>query len=179
VYAFLGVLAAAGGAYWAQQKYQIFSLSAKADDKKKDGKSGKKGEAEAVPGELATANTGDMAVSIASSGNLRALREIVLSTQAEGRVRRVLVEEGDFVDEGRLLVQIEDRPIRIRLDLARERLAQAQFQLEKAKLRQDKTKIQIEHYQREYDRYRVAHQQGLVGKRAYPSCLPQPADIKS
>lgn len=164
VYAFLGVLAAAGGIFWAGKQYKLFggTASAKSDSKKKDG--AKKGEAEAVAVELAMAKAGNLAVNVSSSGNLRALRDIVVSTQAEGIVQRVLAEEGDYVEEGRLLAQIDDRPIRIRLELAKERLAQAGFQHEKAKLREEKARIQIAHYEKEYDRYRRANEQGLVSE---------------
>lgn len=165
VYAFLGLVLAVGGGYWAQQKYQIFGKlgTAKADSKKKDD-AAKKGETEAVAVELALAKTGDLAVNVSSSGNLRALRDVAVATQAEGIVQKVLAEEGDYVEEGRVLAQIDDRPIRIRLELAKERLAQAGFQHDKAKLREEKARIQIAHYEKEYERYRKANEQGLVSE---------------
>jgi RND family efflux transporter MFP subunit len=109
--------------------------------------------------------TGEIAASVSSSGNLRALRDVALATQAEGIVQRVMAEEGDFVKEGQALVQLDEKPLRIRLELSKEKLAQAKSQLEKARIRQEKTQVQIDHAQREFTRYKTAHESGLVSEQ--------------
>src|SRR5574341_2015805 len=85
----------------------------------------KKPEKEATPVELSTARRGEISSFITATANLRALREVAVATQAEGIVLKVLAEEGDFVQEGRLLCRIDDTQHRIHLELAQEKLAQA------------------------------------------------------
>lgn len=166
VYSVLAAAALLGGGYWSNQKYNWLQAAGIGKDSKKDTKKdSKKGaETEAVPVELAAVNAGRIESRVSSSGNLRALRDIVLATQGEGIVERVLAEEGDFVKEGQLLVQLDERPIRIRIDLTRQRLAQARAQIDKAKVREEKAKVQIDHYEREYDRYNRAFKQGLISE---------------
>ncbi len=161
VYGFLLLLAAAGGGFWLNEKYGWIK-TAKAGGKKDDAK--KKAEPEAVPVQLAEVRSGPISAQVSSSGNLRALRDVAIATQVEGVVKKVAVEEGDFVQEGQTLVELDDAPVRIRIDLAREKLAQAQSQIEKARIRGDKAKVQIEHTGREYERYRKAFENGLVSE---------------
>ncbi|MBM3738090.1 MAG: efflux RND transporter periplasmic adaptor subunit [Acidobacteria bacterium] len=166
VYSFLAVAAMLGGGYWSDQKYHWLQAAGITKNTKNDGKKdAKKGsEPEAVPVELAAVNPGQIAAHVSSSGNLRALRDVSLATQGEGIVEKVMAEEGDFVKEGQVLVQIDEKPIRIRLELTRQRLAQARAQIDKAKVREEKAKVQIEHYEKEYDRYNKAHKQGLISE---------------
>jgi membrane fusion protein (multidrug efflux system) len=166
VYLFLAAAGAVGAGYWSNQKYKwveragIVKAAAK-DDKKGDQK---KSEPEAVPVELARANSGQITAQVLSTGNLRALRDVALATQAEGVVQSVSAEEGDFVKEGQVLCQLDEKPVRIRLDLTREKLAQAVSQIDKARVREQKAKVQIEHYEKEYERYFKANQQGLISE---------------
>lgn len=166
VYSVLAAAALLGGGYWSNQKYNWLQAAGIGKDSKKGAKKdAKKGpDTEAVPVELAAVNAGRIESRVSSSGNLRALRDIVLATQGEGIVERVLAEEGDFVKEGQLLVQLDEKPIRIRLDLTRQKLAQARAQIDKAKVREEKAKVQIDHYEREYDRYNRAFKQGLISE---------------
>ncbi|MDX1983452.1 MAG: efflux RND transporter periplasmic adaptor subunit [Bryobacteraceae bacterium] len=169
VYGFLAVLLIAGGGYWGEQKHHWTSAlgigaSANAAAQKAK-KEQKKSEPEAVLVEVAPVKTGDIAAHVSSSGNLRALRDVVIATQAEGIVQKVLAEEGDFVREGQVLCQLDEKPLRIRLELSKEKLAQAKSQLQKAGIRQEKTQVQINHADREYVRYKTAHESGLVSEQ--------------
>ncbi len=78
------------------------------------------------------------------------MREVSVATQAEGIVQRVLAEEGDFVKDGQVLCTLDDTPVRIKLKLAEEKLAQAALQMDKARIRQQKALAQIGHTQAEY-----------------------------
>jgi membrane fusion protein, multidrug efflux system len=162
VYGLIALLALAGGGYYSYKtKPQWFSsvAQAKADD------AAKKQEKEATPVELALAKRGEIAAFLSSTANLRALREVTVTTQAEGIVQKVLVEEGDFVKEGQVLCTLDDAPVRIRLQLSQEKLEQAKLQMEKAKIRQQKAVAQIGHTQAEFDRYEKARKEGLVSDK--------------
>ena len=74
--------------------------------------------------ELAAAVEGPISSFLSSSANLRALREVAVTSQADGIVTRVLAEEGDFVEQGQQLCLLDDRELQINLKLAEERAAQ-------------------------------------------------------
>ncbi len=63
-------------------------------------------------------------------GTVRSLTQAVISSRASGYVRRVLVREGDVVERGQLLIDVEDTDLRARADAARAALAAANDALE-------------------------------------------------
>jgi membrane fusion protein, multidrug efflux system len=172
VYGVLALIALLGaGAYVIKNPPKLFGATANAkannsqDAKKKDGDKAK----EETPVELATAVRGEISSFITSTGNLRALRDIAVATQAEGIVQKVLTEEGDFVKEGQVLCVLDDAQHRIRLELATEKLEQAKLQMDKASVRQQKATAQIGHTRAELDRYDKAHKEGLVSEKEVAS----------
>lgn len=166
VYAFLvTALVVAGGGYLAVEQFHLLGGVAKAENKSTDGKDKAKNKKdETVPVSLAVAEQGPISSYIDSTGNLRALREIVVATQVDGVVQKVLAEEGDFVSKGQLLCQLDDAQFRINLELARQRLAQAKSQREKARINYEKTAVKIENARTEYERYNKAFSEGLVSE---------------
>ena len=167
VYGFLLLLAVLGaGGYFGNKRFHWLGAAAQAEskDKGKDGK--KKGETkDATPVELTAVTRGEISSYIAATANLRALRDVAVATQADGIVREVLAEEGDLVKDNQLLVRLDEEPLKIRLDLASQRLAQARVQLEKARLRLEKIGVQIEHSKRDHVRYQAANKEGLVSEQ--------------
>jgi multidrug efflux pump subunit AcrA (membrane-fusion protein) len=135
VYGLLAILAlAGGGAYLYKAKPAWFGSVAQA--KGTDAQKGKKPDKEATPVELAVVKRSEISAFLSSTANLRALREVTVATQAEGIVQKVLAEEGDFVKDGQVLCTLDDTPVRIKLTLAEEKLAQAALQMDKARIRQ-------------------------------------------
>jgi RND family efflux transporter MFP subunit len=57
-------------------------------------------------------------------GTLRALREVKIFNQEEGRIMAVRVREGDTVNKGQILVQLDDRLLRAEYDKTRATLNQ-------------------------------------------------------
>jgi len=165
VYGLLGCVVLSAAAFWAWKTKPAWlpSLTAKAANSSNTKE--KKAEKEATPVELATARRGEISAFVAATANLRALRDVAVATQAEGIVQKVLAEEGDFVNEGQLLSQLDDTQLRIRLELAQEKLEQARLQMEKARIRQEKTVAQIGHAQTELARNERAHKEGLVSEK--------------
>ncbi len=161
-----GVLVSAlllgAGGYLVNQK---LSGAAKPKPQTEQAKQQKDPAKEATPVELVAAVQGEISSYINSSGNLRALRDVVVASQFEGVALRVLAEEGDYVREGQILCVLDDTEPRLRLELARQKLAQAKLQLEKAQIRQEKAVAQIGHTRAEHERYERAHKEGLVSEK--------------
>jgi RND family efflux transporter MFP subunit len=164
VYGLLAVVALLGGGFYVYKTKPSWLGSSVAQAKEAEKDKDKK-QKEATPVELAVAKRSEISAFLSSTANLRALREVTVATQAEGIVQKVLAEEGDFVKEGQILATLDDQPVRIRLRLAEEKLAQAKLQMEKATIRQEKAKAQIGHTQAEFERYEKARKEGLVSDK--------------
>jgi membrane fusion protein (multidrug efflux system) len=118
-----------------------------------------------VPVELAAVKRGEMSSFVTASTNLRAQREVDVVSQTEGIARQLVVEEGDFVQAGAVLCVLDDTQLQIRLQSARQKLAQARLQSEKANIQQEKTVVQIANQQEELNRYQELYQNQLVSER--------------
>ena len=165
VYGFLLLLALLGGGGYFVWQYMAARAAAKANNSNKGDKD-KAGDAkDTAPVQLATASRDRISAYLTSSANLRALREVDVSSQTEGVVKAVMVEEGDLVKEGQVLCQVDDTELQLRLQLAKERLAQAKFQLERAKRRQAKTQVQIDNSRKEVVRLQKAFDEQLISAR--------------
>lgn len=164
VYGLLGLILVLGtGGYFLNRYLKRDVSTAQAESNSPESK--KPDVKEATPVELATATKDKISSYLSSTANLRALREVEIASQTDGIVQRILVEEGDFVEQGRLLCQLDDTQLRIRLLLAQERLAQAKLQLEKARIRQEKAAVQIENTKIELARLQQAFDEKLISER--------------
>jgi len=83
----------------------------------------------------ATVTRGDLLVSISASGSVRPAAEVEVRSRATGVVRDVLVDEGQRISAGQVLVLIDDpdaaaavRTAQANLDAAQARLGQAEAQ---------------------------------------------------
>ena len=141
--------------------------SAKASTKAVGKKATKKAESkdEVVPVELAEAGRGSISSYLSSTANLRARRDVEITTQADGVAEKLLVEEGDFVEQGQLLCELDDRELQINLTLNRQQLAQAKLQLEKSGIQREKTAVQIENTKVELNRKETAFKEQLVSEQ--------------
>ncbi|MFN0102416.1 MAG: efflux RND transporter periplasmic adaptor subunit [Bryobacteraceae bacterium] len=165
VYGTLTLLAlAAGGFYIYKAKPTWFTAIVQAKGATPD-KDKEKKEKEATPVEIAVAKRSEISSFLSSTANLRAMRDVAVSIQAEGIVQKVLVEEGDFVKSGQVLCTLDDMHLQLRLELATQKLAQAGLQMEKARTRQEKAVAQIGHAKAEFIRYEKASKEGLVSDK--------------
>ena len=101
---------------------------------------------EAVPVEVAALGLGEIEAVLRLSSNLEAEREVQVFAEATRRVTRLLVEEGDTVRKGRLLVQLQD-------DEQRSAVAKAEIELKES--------------QRDYERARELFEQKLVTEELF------------
>ena len=120
---------------------------------------------EVVLVELAEAGRGSISSYLSSTANLRARRDVDVTTQADGVVEELLVEEGDFVNRDQLLCKLDDRELQINLTLNRQQLAQAKLQLEKSKIQRDKATVQIRNTKAELTRHETAFAEQLVSEQ--------------
>ncbi len=101
---------------------------------------------EAVPVEVVALGRGRIESVLKFSTNLEAESEVQIFSEAARRVRQLLVEEGDEVKRGQLLIRLQD-------DAQRTALARAESQLKKA--------------QREYERQTSLYEQQLISEETF------------
>ena len=126
-------------------------------ESKADGATGKDGadgddedEEEAVPVEVAALARGEIESVLRFSSNLEAESQVQVFSQAKRLVHELLVEEGDQVRKGRLLLRLQD-------DEQRSALAKVQSQLDKA--------------EREYRRQKRLREQELISQQAFADAI--------
>ncbi len=109
--------------------------------------------------EVAPSTVQDLRQVVAASGKIRPWTEVSVSSQINGRVWRVAVQEGDRVQRGQVLVEIDPVPLRTQLDSLQASLQAARQQVESARLTLEQTR-------RNWDRARELFGQGLLTKEA-------------
>lgn len=164
VYGFLLLIGVFVGGYFLYGHLKSNQTPAHASSPGTDNKAPGKEET-TVPVEVANAVLGDISAYLSTSTNLRALREVEIASQTEGRIKEVLAEEGDFVQRGQSLCLLDDTELRVRLLSSEQRLAQARLQMEKARVRGEKAAIQIKSASEDLQRYRKLYDERLVSQR--------------
>jgi len=101
---------------------------------------------EAVPVEIAALSRGDIEAVLRSSTNLEAESDVQVFSQAARQVTELLVEEGDRVTRGQVLLRLQD-------DAQRNALAKIESQLDKA--------------EREYLRQKHLFEQELISEQLF------------
>lgn len=77
----------------------------------------------------ATVGTRDLVATITASGNVRATRKVDISSDISARVSELLIEEGDDVEEGQVLLRLDPTRYQAALDRSLANLSQAQSQV--------------------------------------------------
>lgn len=92
---------------------------------------------EFLPSDIVTASKGEIARTLTVSGALRADKQAVVKAIVAGEVREVLVREGETVQQGQVLVRMDNGDFEARLSQAKGSLSAAQGQLGIAKQNRD------------------------------------------
>jgi multidrug efflux system membrane fusion protein len=79
---------------------------------------GKKGPPPAIPVGTATARRGDLDIYLTGLGTVTPLRTVTIRSRVDGELIKVHFKEGDLVEEGKLLAQIDPRPYKNILEQA-------------------------------------------------------------
>lgn len=96
-----------GGYYWyrghaAEQQKQAQAAAKPAD--------------KGVPVKVAEAKTADLPLYLNSLGNVQAFNTVTIRSRVDGEIIKIAFEEGQIVQQGDLLVQIDPRPFQAALD---------------------------------------------------------------
>ena len=117
----IGLALIAGVAWWIYQRPQATTQRAS--------RSG-----QTPPVATATVQTGDINVSINALGTVTSLATVTVRSQISGQIMRIAFTEGQLVNKGDLLVEIDSRPFELALAQAEGALKQHQAMLQAAQL---------------------------------------------
>lgn len=157
----LVVIAIAGGGWYGWQWTQ--SSSTPATEAKGDAKSAKgfgKGAGGAIPVVAVAASRGELDVYLTGLGTVVPLRTVVVKSRVDGQLMSVGFREGQLVQEGQLLAEIDPRPFQASLKQAEGQLARDQAQLANARIDLDRYKTLLG--QDSIARQQVDSQEALV-----------------
>jgi len=87
---------------------------------------------EVVPVEVITVKRGDIVKTLELTGNIQPIREVSVMPDISGKVKRIYVEEGDYVKKGQKLAELDTRSATLQLRQAEAGLAVAQSNFEDA-----------------------------------------------
>ena len=113
----------------------------------------------AVPVEVAEVTAGPIASYISATANLVAEDQVKVLSEAEGRVERLLVEEGDSVTKGQVLAVLVQDEAKIAMSKVELKASNASAALERAKGTYDQGLVSIEAYDKLEMEYEVARQE--------------------
>ncbi len=113
--------------------------------------------AELAAGDIAKAETLELAQGLPVSGSLRAVNSAVVKARVAGELQGLTVREGDTVRAGQEIARIDATEYQARLKQAREQA--------------DAAKAQIEIAQRQFDNNKALVEQGFISKTALDTSL--------
>ena len=127
-----------------------------------------------VPVEVAAVTSGAIASYISATANLVAEDQVKVLAEAEGRIERLKVEEGDVVSKGQVLAVLVQDEAKIALSKVELRASSAKAELERAQGTHDQGLISAEAYDKLKTAYEVARQEvaeaeWLLGKTVIQS----------
>src|SRR5947209_11794049 len=88
----------------------------------------------AVPVTIAPVGKADFPVYLTGLGTVQGFNTVVVRTRVDGQIDKVAFKEGQLVNQGDLLVEIDPRPFQATLDQAKAKKAQDEANLANAKL---------------------------------------------
>ena len=139
----------------------------------------------AAPVKLETGTTSSAGVVLSASGYVVAHHKIAVGAKVMGRVAWIGVEKGDRVQQGQVLVRLEDQEFRAQVNQARANLAAAQARLDQLRAGsrpQEKLKdkaavaqaeANLKNAEAEYDRAAQLYPAGIISKAELDRAIAQ------
>ena len=122
------IAAVAGGGYYGWQRFSA-SEAAKAQTAQKGPP-----RAPAVPVSVAPVQKADFPVYLTGLGTVQGFNTVQVRTRVDGQIDKIAFTEGQMVNQGDLLVEIDPRPFQAALDQAKAKKAQDEANLANANL---------------------------------------------
>jgi len=141
---FLVLAVLLGGMFWA---YKLRGRSQAAAPKQ--GSSA----GSSVPVAVAPVEQRDVPVYLRGLGSVTPFNSVTLRSRVDGQLLQVAFREGQFVNGGQILAQIDPRPFQVALDQAQGQLARDQAQLSVARL--------------DLARFEKLHQEGVISQQQF------------
>ncbi|HEY4361397.1 MAG TPA: MdtA/MuxA family multidrug efflux RND transporter periplasmic adaptor subunit [Bryobacteraceae bacterium] len=128
----LMTLSAVAYLVWSRSGKEV---AAKAPGRNKESSKGKKGREDAPTPVVGTrARRGNIGVYVTGLGTVVPLSTVLVKTRVDGELISVKYREGDMVQKGDLLMEIDPRPFQVALEQAEGQLAKDQAALENARV---------------------------------------------
>jgi HlyD family secretion protein len=106
--------------------------------------------------------TRDLEAIVSASGKVQAKAAVNISAETSGKVVRVAVNEGEMVQRGQLLLEIDPKNLETRVQNFEASLASARSQLEQTKAQIENTKVALKEAQDALKRFEDLFKNGLL-----------------
>jgi multidrug efflux system membrane fusion protein len=123
------VSAVAIAGYFGWQRYNGSEAAAKAENAQKSA-----AQRPAVPVTMAPVEQADFPVYLTGLGTVQGFNTVLVRTRIDGQIDKIAFQEGQQVNQGDLLVEIDPRPFQATLDQAKAKKAQDEANLANANL---------------------------------------------
>lgn len=119
------------------------------------------------PTKLAKVERGDLAKSVVATGKVEPITKAEIKSKASGIVKRILVDAGDRVKQGQMLVELDKEEIQARVRASRAQLEGAQASYNAAEADMERAKVDAEGpdvplLKRAYERAQSMAKEGVV-----------------
>ena len=121
------------------------------------------------PSKLAVVERGSIARSVVATGKVEPRAKVEVKSKASGIVQSILVDYGQYVRQGHVLVELDKEELRARVREAKATLLAAQAAEESAAAAYERNKVEAEgpdipFLRSNVDRARKLHEQGLIAR---------------
>lgn len=117
-----------------------------------------------VPVVVSKVSRSSIPVYLNGLGNVTAFYTVTVKSRVDGQLMKVYFNEGDFVKEGQVLIEIDPRPFQVQLDSAQAQLAHDQAQLGQAQANLERDIAQQKYAQTEAGRYQRLVEEGVIAR---------------